>query len=124
MTECYRYHKLRKTFGKLFMSYSEILSKCGEISFREYISEVNSHPVVYGDLVYKLRRVKGLENFVSSGSKIVKRLRRRKYDQVIIEMTIDFVLGPCTILCRSLLKHCSLTNEAVGHYMTGLGQTS
>ena len=33
--------------------------------------------------------------FVSSGSKIVKRLRRRQYDPLIIERTIGLVLGPC-----------------------------
>ena len=34
----YRYHKLRKTFGKFFRSYSELLSKFGDISFSEYVS--------------------------------------------------------------------------------------
>ena len=51
--------------------------------------------------------------FVSSGSKIVKRLRRRKYDPLIIERTIGLVLGPYTALYRSFLKHCTLTNKAV-----------
>ena len=37
-----------------------------------------------GDLVYKLRRVKGAVNFVPSGPKIVKCLRCRKFDPVII----------------------------------------
>ena len=73
-----------------------------------------SHPVFYGDLVYKLRRVKDTPNFISSGSKIVKRLRRRQYDPLIIETTIGLVLGPCTALCRLFLKHCTLTNKAVG----------
>ena len=54
------------------MSYSDLLSKFGEISFQEYVSEGISHPVFYGDLVYKLRRVKCEGNFVSSCSKIVK----------------------------------------------------
>ena len=53
-------------------------------------------------------------NCVSSGSKIVKRLRCRKYDPVIIERTIGFVLGPSTALNRSFLKHCTLTNKAMG----------
>ena len=57
----------------------------GGISFQEYLSKGISHPVVYGDLVNKLRRVKNTPNFISSGSKIVKRLRRRQYDPVIIE---------------------------------------
>ena len=48
--------KFRKSFGKFSRSYSEGLSKCGEISLQEYVSEGISHPVFYCDLVYKLRR--------------------------------------------------------------------
>ena len=53
-------------------------------------------------------------NFISSGSKIVKRLRRRQYDPLIIERNTGLVLGPCTALYRPFLKHCTLTNKAVG----------
>ena len=53
-------------------------------------------------------------NFISSGSKIVKRLWRRQYDPVIIERTIGRVLGPFTALYRSFLKRCTLTNKAIG----------
>ena len=114
LTQGYRYHKLRKTFGKFFRSYSELLSKFGDILFQDYVSQGITHPVFYGDLVYKLRRVKGEANFISSGSKIVKRLRRRQYDPAIIERTIGLVLGPFTALYRSFLKRCTLTNKAVG----------
>ena len=74
----------------------------------------NRSPCLLGDLVYKLRRVKGEANFISSGSKIVKRLRRRQYDPAIIERTNGLVLGPFTALYRSFLKRCTLTNKAVG----------
>ena len=114
LTQGYRYYKLRKTFGKFFRSYSELLSKFGDISFQEYLSKGISQPVFYGDLVYKLRRVKDTPDFISSGSKIVKRLRRRQYDPVIIERTIGLVLGPSTALYEPFLKHCTLTNMAVG----------
>ena len=73
-----------------------------------------SMTVFYGDLVYKLRRVKDNTNLISSGSKIVKHFRRRQYDPVIIERTIGLVLGPFTALYRSFLKRCTLTNKAVG----------
>ena len=77
LTQGYTYQELRKTFRKFFRSYSEPLSKFGDISFQEYVSKGISHPVFYGDIVYKLRRVKDTPNFISSGSKIVKHLRRR-----------------------------------------------
>ena len=74
--------------------YFELLSKFGAISFQIYVSKGISHPVFYSDLVYKLRRIKGETNFISLGSKIVKRLRRLQYDPVIIEKTLGLVLGP------------------------------
>ena len=109
----YKYHKLQNTFRKYFRSYSDLLSKFGEISFQEYVTEGISHPVFYGYLVYKHRRIRCEANFVTSGSKIVKRLRRRKYDSLIIERTIGLVIGPSTALYKSLLEHCALTNKAI-----------
>ena len=94
--------------------YIALLSKFGAISFQDYVSQGITHPVFYGDPVNKLQWVKGETNFISSGSKIVKRLQRRQYDPAIIEMTIGLVLGPFTALYRSFLKPCTLTNKVVG----------
>ena len=109
-----RYHKLRKTYGKFCRSYYELLSKFGAISIQEHVSKGTTHPTFYGDLVYKLRRVNGEANFISSSSKIVKGLWRRQYDPAIIERTISLVHGPFTALYRSFLKRCTLTNKAIG----------
>ena len=96
LTQGYRYHKLRKSFGKIFRSYSDLLSKYGEISFQEMVSEGISHPVFYGDLVYKLRMIKCEANFVSSGSKIVRPFY--------------------SLVHRSFLKHCTLTRRLGLYY--------
>ena len=114
LTQGYRYYKLRKALGTFFRSYSELFSTFGEKSFQEYVSEGISDPVFYGHLVYKQRRVKCEANFLLSGSKIAKRIRRRTYDLVIIARTIGLVLGPSTALYRSFLKYCTLTNKAEG----------
>ena len=79
---------LRKTFRKFFMSYSELLYKCGAISFRQYVSKG----------IIQLRRFKGAANFISSGSKLVKRLRRCQYDPSIIESTKGLVLKCCNLI--------------------------
>ena len=50
------------------------------------------------------RRVKGDVDFISSGSEVVKGLRRRQYDQAIIERTIGLVFGPFTALYISFLS--------------------
>ena len=57
---------------------------------------------------------KGKNDSTKEFRKIVKRLRRRQYDPVIIERTIGLVLGPSTALYEPFLKHCTLTNKAVG----------
>ena len=106
--------KASETFRKFFRSYSQLLSKFGAVSFQEYVSKGITHSVFYGDLVYKLRRFKGKANFISSGSKIVKRLWHRQYDPEIRARTIGLVLGPFTSLYRSFLQRCTLTKKAVG----------
>ena len=88
----------------------------GVLRFQEYVSDGISHPFLNCDLFYKLQSVKCKANFVSSGSKIVKRLRCRKYDQVIIERTIGLVFGTSSGLYRSFLKHSTLTDMRRGLY--------
>ena len=87
-------HRASKTFEQFFRSYSDLLSKFNDISFQDHVSEEISHPVYYGDLVHKVRKIKCAVNFVSSGSKIVKCLRRWMYSPVIIERIIGLVLCP------------------------------
>ena len=122
LIEGYRYHKLRNTFGNFLRSYSELLSKFCDISFQEFLSKGISHLVFYGDLVYKLRSVINTPNFISSGSKIVKRLRRRQYDPLVIDRTIGLVLGSSIALYRPFLKHDTLTNKAVGNILRTLSK--
>ena len=88
------------------------------------VSKGISHPVFYVHLVYKLKRVKDTPNFISSSSKIVKRLRRRQYDPLIIERIIGLVIGPSTALFIPFLKHCTLTNKAVGTIWRALSKPS
>ena len=87
-----------------------------------------SYPIFYGDLVYKLRMVKGTKIFVSPGSKIAKRLLPQTYDPVIIEKTtsIGIVLGSSIVLYNFFLEHCTLrlTRRRAILYMTRFFKTS
>ena len=54
--QLYMYYMVSNTyivqlFYLTFRSYSELLSKFGDISFQEYLSKGISHPVFYDDLV-------------------------------------------------------------------------
>ena len=76
--------------------------------------------VFYGDLVSKLRRVKGEANFISSGSKIVKYLRCL-YDIEIIERTIGLVHDPLTAVYRSFLKVREPLKHTILYLKQGIG---
>ena len=67
-----------------------------------------------GTSLFSYIRAWCVPDFISSGSKIVKRLRRRQYDPLVIERTIGLVLGPYTALYGQFLKYCTLTNKSVG----------
>ena len=102
------------SFIILGYNFDKLSSKFWTIPFQEHVTKGISHPVFYGDLVYKLKRARYSNNFIPSGTKIVKQVRRRQYDQGIIEKIMGLVLGPSTTVYRFVLKHCTLTNKAMG----------
>ena len=63
-----------------------------------------------------------IREFCLVGLKKVKRLGCRQNDQVIIERTIAFVLGPSTTLHKPFLKHCFLTEEVAGTLLRALSK--
>ena len=107
---CSSYHKLRKTFGKFLRSYSELMSKFGDISFQELY--VKTGLLWWSSL--QTKEVQRRTEFHLVGFEKSQSLRRRHYDSVIIERTIGLVFGPFTALYIPFLKHCTLTNKAVG----------
>ena len=57
----YRYHKLRKTFSKFYRRHYELISKYNGL--KTLLSEGLSEPEFYGDLVYKFKKLKGINDF-------------------------------------------------------------
>ena len=110
----YRFHKLVKTFWKFFKNNSELILKFGSISASEYVSLGVSQPSFYGDLVNKIRRIKGRFNFSRSCIRIINRLLYRGYDPEVIKRTLCMVLDPSTALYQHLLNRCTLTNRDDG----------
>ena len=58
----YRYHKLRKTFSKFYRRYCDLISKF-QVGLKSLLRQGLSEPDFYGDLVYKLKKVVGSNNF-------------------------------------------------------------
>ena len=119
LTQGYRYHKLRKTFGKFFRSYSELLSKFGEYSFKNMNLKESLTWFFTVILSTKLRRVKerrskfhlvGLENSQTPSTSSVWQSDNRE----------DYM--SCTALYRFFIKRCTLTNNAVETILRALSK--
>ena len=66
----YRYHKLRKTFSKFYRRYYDLISKF-QAGLKSLLRQGLSEPDFYGDLVYKLKRIVGSNNFSAQFIKII-----------------------------------------------------
>ena len=56
------YHKLRKTFSKFYRRYYDLISKF-QVGLKSFLRQGLSEPDFYGDLVYKLKKISGCNNF-------------------------------------------------------------
>ena len=93
------------TILKTFLVFIEFVY----VGQKKIVTKWISHPVFYGDLACKLRRVKISNNFISSDTKIVKHLRHRSMTDGS-KKTIGLVIGPSK--SPNGLLHSS--NKAVG----------
>ena len=59
----YRYHKIQKAFSKFYHIHSELIVKYN-IGLKNLLQQGISEPILYGDLVYKLKRIAGKLNLV------------------------------------------------------------
>ena len=58
----YRYHKLRKAFSKVYRRHIDLVSKYN-LRLKKLLLQGLSEPELYGDLVYKFRKVIGRYDF-------------------------------------------------------------
>ena len=73
------YHKLRKTFSKFYRRHYELISKYN-VGLKTLLSEGLSEPEFYGDLVYKFKKLIGINDFSFQFRKILTRYRRICYN--------------------------------------------
>ena len=58
----HQYHKLRKTFSKYYRRYYDLISKF-QVGLKSLLRQGLLEPDFYGDLVYKLKKIVGSNNF-------------------------------------------------------------
>ena len=107
----YRYHKLRKTFSKFYRRHYELISKYN-VGLKTLLSEGLSEPEFYGDLVYKFKKVIGINDFSFQFRKIITRYRRIGYNLNVMRQSACLVFNPIMVDIYAAFFNCTPVGRA------------
>ena len=107
----YRYHKLRKTFSKFYRRHYELISKYN-VGLKTLLSEGLAEPEFYGDLVYKFKKLKGINDFSFQFRKIITRYRRIGYNLNVMRQSACLVFNPITVDNYAAFFNCTPVGRA------------
>ena len=102
----YRYHKLRKTFSKFYRRYFDLISKF-QVGLKSLLRQGLSEPDFYGDLVYKLKKIVGSNNFSAQFIKIISHYKKIGYNINVLQQTACLVVNPNTVGNFAFLFNCT-----------------
>ena len=102
----YRYHKLRKTFSKFYRRYYDLISKL-QVGLKSLLRQGLSEPDFYGDLVYKLKKIVGSNNFSAQFIKIISHYKKIGYNINVLQQTACLVVNPITVGNFAFLFNCT-----------------
>ena len=80
----YRYHKLHKTFFKFYRRYYDLLSKF-QVGLKSLMRQGISEPEFYGDLLYKLKKLVGSNNFSAQIFEIISHYKKIGYNINVLQ---------------------------------------
>ena len=98
--------KLRKTFSKFYRRYYDLISKF-QVGLKSLLRQGLSEPDFYGDLVYKLKKIVGSNNFSAQFIKIMSYYKKIGYNINVLQQTACLVVYPITVGSFAFLFNCT-----------------
>ena len=102
----YQYHKLHKTFSKFYRQYYDLISKF-QVGLKSLLRQGLTKPEFYGDLVYKLKKIVGSNNFSAQFIKIISHYKKIGYNINVLQQTAYLVVNPITVGNFAFLFNCT-----------------
>ena len=99
----YRYHKLSKTFSKFYRRYYDLISKFQVGLLHQGLWE----PDFYGDLVNKLVKIVGSNNFSAQFIKLISHYKKIGYNINVLQQTACLVVNLITVGNFAFLFNCT-----------------
>ena len=106
-----RLKKLRKTFSKCYRRHYELISKYN-VGLKTLLSEGLSEPEFYGDLVYKFKKLIGINDFSFQFRKIITRYRRIGYNLHVMRQSACLVFNPIMVDNYAAFFNCTPVGRA------------
>ena len=100
----YWYHKLRKTFSKFYRRYYDLISQF-QVGLKSLLRQGLSEPDFYGDLVYKLKKIVGSNNFLAQFIKIISHYKKIGIN--VLQQTACLVVNSITVGNFAFLFNCT-----------------
>ena len=98
--------KLQKTFSKFYRRHYEL------DGLKTLLSEGLSEPELYGDLVYKFKKLIGSNDFSFQFRKIITRYRRIGYNLNVMRQSACLVFNPITVDNYAAFFNCMPVGRA------------
>ena len=102
----YRYQKLRKAFSKFYRRHFDIVSNYN-VGLKTLLLQGLSDPELYGDLVYKFRKIIGKNDFPYHFKKIIVRYKKIGYNINVMRQSAILVVNPIKVNSFAYLFNCT-----------------
>ena len=84
----------------------DLISKF-QVGLKSLLHQGLSEPDFYGDLVYKLRKIVGSNNFSAQFIKIISHYKKIGYNINVLQQTACLVVSPITVVNFAFLFNCT-----------------
>ena len=102
----YWYHKLHKTFSKYYRRYYDLISRF-QIRLKSLLRQGRPEPEFYGNLVYRLKKIVGANNFSAQFIKIISHYKIIGYNINVLQQTACLVVNPIPVGNFAFLFNCT-----------------
>ena len=101
-----KYGLSSQTFSKFYRRYFDLISKF-QVGLKSLLRRGLSEPDFYGDLVYKLKKIVGSNNFSAQFIKIISHYKKIGYNINVLQQTACLVVNPITVGNFAFLFNCT-----------------
>ena len=107
MFDChFEFIKKSKTFSKFYRRYNDFLSKL-QSGLKSLLRQGLLEPEFYGELVYRLKKINGSNNFSAQFIKIISHYKNMGSNINVLQQTACLVVNPITVGNFAFLFNCT-----------------